>query len=269
MKYVPHIFVILISLFTSLSWTNSVIQASKSVNSNISFLRNTNLFCNSIPKNENNKKVVLRIDDVQAHYLRDISIKIAKDAFSHKAPVVFGVIPYGIEDDKEIYSFMQKNACNVELAQHGWNHSTNPPEFKNLSKDEAYEKIVKGKEVLENITSKDVVTFIPPENAYSNGTAIALKELGFEVLTGEGEGFHDYHASFYNHDRQTFVQVSEILNTCNNVYDSGNELCVILIHPRDFTTNDRLNPVKYNQYLILLDELVKRDVSFVTFRDLL
>jgi hypothetical protein len=47
-----------------------------------------------------------------------------------------------------------------------------------------------------------------------------------------------------------------------------NEHCIIMLHPQDYVTNEKLDEKKYKEYLRLLNELEKRDIATITFQQL-
>ena len=216
---------------------------------------------------ENN--VILRIDDVQATYLRDVSIRMAKDAFKLQAPVTFSVIPVNIESDLKLNNFIGANLCNIEIALHGFNHQDEPPEFEGITKEEANEKIVKGSKALKDTYNITPEVFIPPRNIYSKGTLDALKENNFKVLSSwGGESYFDYTAALNDLENGSTPEhsVNDVLEICLGSFVKKTP-CVIMLHPQEFVLENKFNEEKYADYLALLDVLSKNGANFVTFMD--
>lgn len=226
--------------------------------------------CKPIKIRFSGRTVILRLDDVQALAWRDISIQMIDEALRRNMPVVLGVIPMRLERDEKMVDYLKRNECNIEIAQHGWSHNIDSnldiAEFSDLSKEEAYAKIIKGKRVLESITNRPITTFIPPNNRYSSGTVAALDETGFKVVSSEGSEYFDYTASTYNFEKQELVSVANVINDCNKSLDQK-ETCMIMLHPQDYTDNGVLDLEKYKNYLQLLDALEAMNVSFVKIQD--
>lgn len=228
---------------------------------------------------EKEKRVVLRLDDVQAFMWSDVSRAIIQGAIDNGMPIVAGVIPKGIEEDQKIVHFLYAKRCNMEIALHGWDHgrekyargeSSDFFEFEQSSFEEARAAIVQGKKVLASLTDKEIYTFIPPNNNYSEGTLLALQEEGFRVNSaGDGHVF-DYSVPTYNSSTQEIVPVREIMFACDRKFSEG-DFCVIMLHPSEYANADgTLNEEIYQEhYLQLLTGLRKMDAHFVTFGDLL
>jgi predicted deacetylase len=217
------------------------------------------------------RKVILRIDDVQAHTWRDVSEQMIYDANKQGMRTVLGIIPKNLDDDGQLLNFLQKNSCNVEIALHGWEHQVNgdvnKPEFGDLSQKEALEKIKKGLKVLRKITNKKITTFLPPQNKVSDDSRIALQQEGFKVISAEGTGKYDFQASTFDWISKKQVGVDEIMKQCQIKF-AWNQPCVIMLHPQDYATDEKLDKQKYSQYLELLAKLKNNDISAVTFQDL-
>ena len=164
------IVITLVSLYTIIS-TNPL-YAIRRRDSNYYVLKNAIVGCQSEDREIKERKAVLRIDDPHAFYYDDLVFKMVDDAVALDVPVVLGVIPKGIGEDKELVTFLKHNLCKVEIALHGWDHSTDPPEFRDLSEEEAFQKMSRGKWVLETVLEmkRSIITFIAPENEYSEGT---------------------------------------------------------------------------------------------------
>ncbi len=266
-------FFIGLSVFTLASISASfTIKNSLGEDSNLNYLALLFHRCEPLNYFKKEKNIILRIDDIQAFAWRDISIKMVNEAFKRKMPVVLAVIPVGLEKDRKIVNYLKKNLCNIEIAQHGWDNNiyNNPdiPEFGELNEKEAYERIIKGKKVLQKITKDPIITFIPPNNIYSSGTAVALEKTGFKIISNEGSGYFDYTASTYDFEHHKLTKVTEVINECKEGLLRKN-LCIIMLHPQDYATEGRLDEEKYKNYLKLLDELEKMDVGFVKIKDLI
>lgn len=262
----PTLIITLVFLLVFVGAGASITQ-SFSGSSNVDFIADLFYQCKPIENASNSKDVViLRLDDVQAYTWANISMKIIDDAFTRNAPLVVGVIPKGLEEDKEMVRFLEKNSCNLEIALHGYNHRQDVPEFGAISEREARKKIEKGKTILEELTNEPIVTFIPPNNAYSIAAGLALMKSGFKTISSGGGGGLDFTASTYDFGTNELIPVKDVVDKCEKAFDR-NKPCVIMLHPQDYATNGLLDEAKYSNYLMLLDELKRRNVFFTTMRD--
>lgn len=243
-----------------------ILRGSFGINNNYSFLKNFNRCDNVTSIAAGNKYVILRIDDIQAHSFREVSMKMINDGLDRGMTFTLGVIPLGLTDDEVIVDYLSNNSCNFEIALHGWNHRRDVPEFDGLSELAAQSKIRQGKEILERIIDESIVTFIPPNNVYSEGTFLALKKEGFSVVSSEGDSYFDYSAATYNFSTSELNPVDLVLNDCKKDM-KRKDFCIIMLHPQDYTNNDgKLSQEKYAKYLKLLDELEKEQFAFTTMR---
>ena len=227
--------------------------------------------CKPFETNIGEKNIILRVDDIQASAWREVTIRMTDDALENSMPLVLAVIPEGIEEDDKLYRYLRSQRCNIELAQHGWDHNKDTggvaPEFGSLSKEEAYKRIIEGKAVMEKLADKPPVTFIPPNNYYSAGTAQALDKAGFINISSEGDQPFDYTSATFDSTKNELISVPEILERCIEGLNEK-DLCVVMLHPQDYATDGVLDEEKYEMYSELLDELKKLNVSFVTMENL-
>lgn len=221
--------------------------------------------CKVVYHQTSERNIVLRIDDIQAYYLRDIQTRIIQDALNMNKTLSLAVIPVGLLDDKILSQFLKENRCKLEIGLHGYDNTEF--EFLDSSYKEANDKIKKGLKILEEIEPK-VITFIPPNNEISEEGRKAVYNNGLKVISS---GFENrefgFSVSTYDWGNHTFTNYREVLEECKNELDR-NETCIIMIHPQDYTTDNKLDYEKYNQYIELLNEINELNATVVTFRDL-
>ena len=218
------------------------------------------------------KNVILRLDDIQGHAWQDTQITMLDDVMKDDIPMSLGVIPKGLRGDKRIYYFLKRNRCKFEIAQHGWDHGgqydEESPEFVDLSKEDAYKRIMRGKKVLEKLVEGSITTFIPPNNAYSKGTAEALDIAGFTVLSAAKDSEYGYTVSTFDGSLKELTPISDVLDACEKSWVDG-KTCIIMLHPQDYMTDNKLDRAKYENYFLpLLQGLSSLDADFITFEDL-
>jgi hypothetical protein len=222
--------------------------------------------------------IILRLDDIQAKAGANTSMEMINDALNRDLPIVLGVIPYQLETDSKIVSFLSglRNNSHVEIALHGFRHSKN--EFANLSQAQAYDILQSGKAALSKQLGIDPVTFIPPNNVYSNGTLAALEASGFERMSASQDqldydgklltaGFNIRPPSDLTPEEQVEYNMDFAVNRCKAKLEEGN-LCIVMLHPQDYATHWVTNASLMAQYGILLDRLSGLGAKFSTFAQL-
>lgn len=226
------------------------------------------LSCPSREIDQTKKKIILRIDDFQAYAWTDISLKMLAETKQRNIPSVLGVIPLYLDEDKKSSELLKDNLCNVEIALHGWDHSSNPPEFSQLNFNQASEKIKKGVAVLQNVVQQSPTSFIPPENVISDEAEKAVFSYGFKVLsTNEGKML-DAATGTFDYVNKSFVSAEKIINDCKSVL-SSKDICVVMLHPQDYATNGKYDDEKFSQFVMLLEAIEKNNWQATTFADYL
>lgn len=265
-KLLPTMIILSVLIMLSFSLV-AVFGKTLDENNHFKFYKKFTQQCEPVEREYNSKKIIIRIDDVQAFWLRDVQIKMLDELIRRNIPALLGVIPLNINEDEKLFNYLKTNNCKFEIAMHGWDQGKDSgyliPEFKDLNKEEALEKITLGKFTLEEISQKPLLTFIPPNNKYSTGTKIALIESGFKIISAEGNGLFDRTATSYDWDNKIMVPPENIASSCQTSLNKF-DLCVIMIHPQDYTSRGELDEDKFINYLKLLDELEKLDGMFTT-----
>ncbi len=185
----------------------------------------------------------VRIDDIQDDYYYDIVESMIADSEVLGIKPVLGVIPDKIEGSSKMTNLLRKKKCMFEIAQHGLDHERISvgqgefAEFESLSYEDAYDKIVQGRDSLIEMGFADVETFIPPENLLSQDAREAVEDIGFSQISSNDEAHFDSSASVYQYNTKKIFSPHEILTNCEDQW-LGKNLCVITVHPQDFTTLD-------------------------------
>jgi len=157
--------------------------------------------CSGQKINEKQINVVFRFDDPSALSSTEIELKVIKAFREHNASVTFGVIPYKCANTRdtspqELFALDKKKGALlkqvadegvVDIALHGYSHQMRKSkiwtEFSGMDYDSQYDKLSKGKKLLEDLMGKPISTFIPPYNSYDLNTLKALEKLGFTILS--------------------------------------------------------------------------------------
>ncbi|MGI0024451.1 MAG: DUF2334 domain-containing protein, partial [Nitrososphaera sp.] len=188
------------------------------------------------------------------------------------------VIPKDIQTDTDFKLYLKEKAKDhrVEIAQHGTNHAEQ--EFLNLNDEDTYNVAQTGRQILIESFQVYPVTFIPPENAYNENTTRVLSGLGFTVFSAvedeyENDGYMQkigYSVSTSSHSNEVtgdiLISIEEIIQGCDeSLGEKG--VCVIMIHPQDYSKEDgSIDETRYAKFIGLLDGLVAENLSFTTFR---
>jgi hypothetical protein len=223
--------------------------------------------CKPFTTVNSDKKIILRLDDVQSYAWSDVSIKIIEDAFYYQFPVVIGVIPYQIEEDAVLKRFIRKNECNVEIAIHGYDHgySDGFSEFEQIDYELSINKLKLAENAIEKTLNKKSSIFIPPNNVLSVDAQKALLDRQF-VISSEGKNFFDYHTSTWDYVNNTMKSNDAVISDCEKLFQSGKDLCIVMLHPQDFSDeNKSIDISKYQNYIELLSLINLNDYSVYTY----
>lgn len=229
--------------------------------------------CEPFATRASKKKIILRIDSVQAFAWNDIAIRLADAAIEKKISPVLSVVPGSIDRDQLLTTYIRHQRCHIEVALYGWQPTLGIPEFQGLSKEEARSRIKKGKATLEAIWGQSVVTFVPPGNTYSPGTRRALIDEGFSHISAETAGSVDYDLSFSDVIQITSGTGDQVLDQCRKKL-AIRDLCILVVRPQDFLINGLFNIQKFKDYMALLnvlanlDTIDRLDVSFTTIKNM-
>ena len=230
---------------------------------------------------------IIRLDDVQSYAWSSLVVNITEDTLKKNMSIVWGVIPENIDSNPATTEYMRRKADDprVEFAQHGFNHSQD--EFLGITSDELVNMTLHGTALLRETFGIYPTTFIPPYNSYNNSVTPAFSNTSIRILSGrQGEYRFDGAVLYVGYTSTTkryqgdeaknaasssdLVPVSELLSACAASFDRNN-LCVIMVHPQDFVSDDRrsLDIQKYSSFLQLLDGLKKTGAKSILFRDLI
>lgn len=263
----PVQFIILLLVFAFFFSGFLFISKSSLYDSNISYIQNYHSCGRTSEIDPNKKYIILRLDDVQSSYLKDLTIKMLNEWFNRKMPFTLAVIPLELENDPQMLSYLKGNNCNIEIAQHGFNNRNDIAEFQDLPESVASNKLEQWLKILNEITDQKIITFIPPENIYSTGTAISAKKKKFKIISWEWNALFDYSAATYNFDTLKLNTVDYVINQCEEeIVRKG--FSIIMIHPQDYVDeNGKEDPAKYKEYIKLLDTLENEWFAFTTMYD--
>ncbi len=90
---------------------------------NLNLSPKENIQCRMVYNQIGDRNIVLRIDDIQANYNKDIEIKMLDELKKRNLTASLGVIPVSLFEDKEISKYLTENRCDFEIALHGYDNS--------------------------------------------------------------------------------------------------------------------------------------------------
>jgi hypothetical protein len=268
------IVVILVAFYVTVT-TYVVVETVGTPHTGMLAFASTLVPCNEVQVQPTAQNVILRLDDVQAYGWSDISVRMMEDAIAHDMPIVAGIIPKGIGEDLTLTNFLERDVCNIEFALHGYDHGAISDfdvlvgEFELLSYGDAKERLVTGIDEIHSAINVPITTFIPPQNRISLEATIALEEYNL-FLSKSGNGYYDYDAKTWDYNEGTLVSAVEVIKTCDETFKTGDDVCVIMLHPQDFLNEEgTFDEAKYSEYLKLLDLIKVSGFSTVRFSDMI
>ena len=217
------------------------------------------------------KKIVIRVDDVQQGYLNEVSRRMIVDAAEREMKLVLGVIPRNFSEDKEMVSFLKEYFGSVEIAVHGWKHSVdgnyNMPEFGEVDYVDAVRMLADAKREFSVFPEWKAYTFIPPQNEISREGRRALVDVGYRVLSSDGKARNDKTTSTYDWSARKLADPKAVAAECGKALEVRG-ICVIMTHPQDYATSHKFDAEKYISYIELLNQIELLDASVTTFAEI-
>ncbi len=220
--------------------------------------------------------VVFRFDDYSSRSATDMEVKLIEAFHKHNIPCTFGVIPYACAGDYHDtrsqgvipLTPMKANILNnaikagiLEVALHGYSHQTiregadgGYTEFSGLDYIEQEKKIVKGKNLLEEMLDIQVTTFIPPWGSYDLNTIRALEKLGFNAISAGTHGVAKESSPLkFLPATCGILQLREAVESARCIPEVQ-PIIVVLFHAYDFLEiNREQGNLTYQEFVELLD----------------
>jgi hypothetical protein len=149
----------------------------------------------------------------------------------------------------------------LETALHGFSHQTiresgGYTEFHGLTYNGQMEKIVKGKNFLEEVLNKEVTTFIPPYGSYDLNTIRCLEELKFKCISAGISGdVLEYSSLKFLPASCDLPQLRDAIETAKNLAEAQSVI-IVLFHEYDFIEiNKKRGKLTYQEFVELLNWL--------------
>ena len=211
--------------------------------------------------------VVIRIDDIQDYAFHDAQIQLLKHSVTRGYPLSLGVIAKDFGLDVELTEAVQAAIrTGSEIGVHGWIHE----DLTQLTANEQEIQFLRAKNRLWNTVEVNTRVLIPPTYSYSNDTLLAMRQAGYEIVSGyidlneggiDSEGIVSVPAtvelSELSGDNWTMKSVDEVM-AAFNVSIGSNGYAVIVTHPEEFLQNGTLNENALERYYQIIDSINSR-----------
>lgn len=193
--------------------------------------------------------VAFRLDDIQDYFLSDVQMKLIETFQKNDIDLTIGIIANSIGRDIEITDFVSgiSDDPGIEFANHGWEHE----DFSQFDTVGQEMLLLRSNDKISTMFGVTPTVFIPPENAYNDGTISALHSLGFTHFSSEldfatppfplsGQTLYHFPETAFtgelNKERTRFVGLDGD-TTFDQVEKSISEhgFAVVTLHPQEFS----------------------------------
>jgi peptidoglycan/xylan/chitin deacetylase (PgdA/CDA1 family) len=208
--------------------------------------------------------VVVRIDDIQDYYFHDAQIQLLQHSVSRGYPLSLGIIAKEFGLDAELVEAVRVAVhAGSEVATHGWIHE----DLAQLSASEQVVQFERAKNRLWNTLEVNPLVLIPPMYSYSNDTLLAMKQVGYKIVSGyigmnkDGITFQGIvsvpatvELSELSGANWTMKSVNAVMAEINSSIES-NGYAVIVTHPEEFLQNSTFSGTAFGRYCEILDRI--------------
>ena len=242
--------------------------------------------------------VIFRLDDVQDNYHDQSQLALMNFFLEKNQSLSLGLIANLFGNDSSILNEVRKgfDAGTFELASHGWNHEN----FSKLSEHTQTDLLNKSVEKIHKVFGTRTTIFIPPFFEFNNATLDAMQHLGINIISSSDTTYLDRNQShlvanitYSNYtgndkilhfpstvDYSKLVggqwntkPVEKLLTMINNSI-STHGYAIVTTHPQEFiiikngVVTDTLNATKLNDLHKLVNTIIDRNISLITFHKL-
>ena len=135
---------------------------------------------------DGNKKVAFRLDDVQDYFLIKSQLAIFEAFIEKKSKINIGIIGDNFGKDKKLVRKIDEGLrlSNIEIFSHGWDDTVmegHPKEGQKKLLEDTNTAITNTD--ICNWRSDSTITYTPHQNQYDENTVLALKEIGYKILS--------------------------------------------------------------------------------------
>jgi len=219
-------------------------------------------------------RYIFRLDDICPTMNWKKFRKIEKIFDRYKVKPIVGIVPDNLDAnlivDKANKDFWKEMKLLVNkgwiVAQHGYQHKyinedsgmlkiTNHSEFSGLSYKDQYDKILKGKNILEKQLGIKIEWWMAPSHSFDRTTCKVLCDLGFRYIT-DGIALYPYRKygllwipqQLWKPERKLFG-VWTICIHLNNVDDAYLESCIKLLKFKYYASIEAVSEVKGKEFI--------------------
>ena len=232
--------------------------------------------------------VVFRCDDLSTRSSGNIERKLIETFQKRGKALTFGVIPCVCEDDFHKLNLQQNLLLSdskiqmlrealkqkvVDISQHGYSHQTirqdsagGYSEFDGVKYQEQFQKILKGKEMLEDVLGINIRTFIPPWGMADQDTIQVLEKMGFigisPIITINISGLSDLK---FLPETCTLLDLKEAVSAAREVEDNFPVIVVGFHWNTFFEENPDRGDLSYKSFESILDWVIsQKDIEIKT-----
>ena len=127
--------------------------------------------------------IVMRLDDVQDEWIRDVQLALLDRLISDHVHTSTGIIMHDFGSDDAIVSKIGEggNAGLFEYVIHGWDHV----DYGTLSLEEQKRTLLQANAKLVDVLGKDSDIFATPYNDFSEDTLNAMDQIGMKIISSD------------------------------------------------------------------------------------
>jgi peptidoglycan/xylan/chitin deacetylase (PgdA/CDA1 family) len=232
-------------------------------------------------------RAILRYDDFSALTNADLERRLLEIVAKRDARIVVSIVPFAPEVDWPLRGPIHLRALPhekaallkefmpgvVEIALHGYCHqsisrASQMVEFGNrIPLDFQVARLRDAKHYLEDLFGEELQVFVPPFNAYGASLISALRETGFQALSGDAAFGPIRPCLAYIPATVSLHHVEASLRTASH---DGESLVCLLIHEHDFEECGSLAAsANLSEFSRLLDALTEGGARWIGFKDCL
>jgi peptidoglycan/xylan/chitin deacetylase (PgdA/CDA1 family) len=238
---------------------------------------NRNIIINNNNINSNNDDngnrcncVIVRLDDVQDDWVRNVQLDLLDLLISERIPTSTAIIVNEFGNDPQIVSMVKegRDAGLFEYAIHGWDHV----DYATLSLEEQQSTLMKAKDKLTRVLGEDSDIFVTPYNNFSDDTLTAMSRVGMTVISSDDTDHYPY----FPKESPVYPNIAHMPQSINfgdegtgrrlvralpdviagiNKDVQGRGYAVFTLHPQDFTQYDQNGKIKNEVNEAAMDEL--------------